>query len=183
MRHKILTWFLAFSKRLLLKRFFVILLCIFPLFSIMIRVYSHSDEPLIQVALWNEGDTSLATETIQTLTSQPNTIHFYEVHSKEQLYQDVQNTKAECGYIFTDDYKIDNILNEKDWRQTVTVVESPNSMLTGSINELIFASFFRFYSEELVVDYLQQPGVLEPGQDVNQIVKEASEHFKKVYEQ
>lgn len=169
---KLSVWFCAFSKRLLQKSFFVILLCLFPLLSIVLNVYCQSEKPLIQIALFNEGNTQLADNTIQDLIKRQDTFHFYEVDSPHKLYEDVENTTAECGYIFTTDYKLENLLEEDSWQNTVRVIESPGSMLTGSINELVFSSFFCSYNETLLIEYLNSPGVLKEGQDTEKIAGE-----------
>ncbi|MCI8372617.1 MAG: hypothetical protein HFI75_09515 [Lachnospiraceae bacterium] len=171
-------WLWAFSKRLLQKRFFLCLLCMFPLCSIGIFYYSQSETPLVQVALFNESGSELGEQTIQRLIKENTAVHFYETRSVEELYRDVQRTKAECGYILTKDYQMETILEPPRWREAIHVAESPGSMLTGSVNELVFSAFFQIYTEKLVLNYIRQPNVLEPGQNIEDIVHEAEESYE-----
>lgn len=172
-------WFCAFSRRLLRKKSFLLLLCIFPVISVCVTVYSHTSRPLLQVALYNEGSTTLAERSITILLEQNSAVHFYQASSAEQVYQDVESRKAECGYVFTADYTYENLLDSSKWYQSVRVIESPASMLAGSINELVFDCFFRFYNEEMLTDYLSQPKTLEQ----KEMIQEINELAAELYEQ
>ncbi len=178
MKHISSVWFLAFTKRLLQKGFFVVILCLFPLFSVVINWYSHYDRPLIQVALYNEGGTSLATDTIASLKDLDSTIHFYETDSAKHLYTDVKRTKAECGYIFTREYSTENILQGSKRKNSIEVIQSPSSVLAGTMNELVFAAYFKTYNRELLLDYLQQPRLLKTGQNNIDILDKAAAYYE-----
>lgn len=166
MSKKAYIWFAAFIKRLLLKKRILFLMLAFPLLCLGISIYCHDEKPLLQVALYNQGGTHLAEQTITELEDMQDVIHFYRASNAEELYTDVANTTAECGYIFTKNYTLEHILDQAYWENSVQVVESPGSMLTGTMNELVFASFFRLYNKELLRDYLSQEGVLKKAKDI-----------------
>lgn len=179
MNTKMLPWFLAFSKRLFQKPFFLLIVCLFPVLSVVVSLYSQSDKPLIQVALYNEGNTQLSKDTIASLQELDSTILFYETDSVQQLQADVKKQKAECGYIFTENYTTENLLKNISRKKAVEVIKSPASILSGSINELIFASYFKTHNKELLLDYLQQPKVLKGVQNVDEVVSKAALYFDK----
>lgn len=172
-----LAWFYAFSKRFLQKKQMLLLLLIFPLLCLSIFCFYDANEPLLQVALYNDSHDSLADETISELEKLSDVIHFYETSSKKQLYTDVQNTTAECGYIFTENYTSSHLLDSSAWKNSIQVMESPRSMLTGTINELVFSSFFRLYSKELLQDYLTQEKVLKKASDIPDAQSDAEALF------
>lgn len=178
MRGKRCVWFQAFLKRVLQKRFYVALLCIVPFLAVVVRMCTDDGKPLLSVALYNEGGTNLAEDTILSLTEQNGTISFYEVSTEEQLYRDVKTTKAECGYIFTDNYHTENVPDRSNLKKSVKTVKSPASILSGSVNELVFATYFKEYNRQLLTGYLKQQDVIGDEQDRNQIIRVAMEYFE-----
>lgn len=151
---------------------------VFPLFCIGISIYSSNRQPLLSVALYNGGNTSLASETISILTSQTDSIHFYEVSSEKQLRQDVAASRAECGYLFTGQYSTENILEERSMKDSVCVFKAPNSILSGSINELVFSAHFQSYCRELLLNYVQKPGIMAKGQELSKALTLAQEQYQ-----
>lgn len=172
-------WLFTFSKRLLRKPFFIALLCIFPLLSIGITIYSQQENPLLQVALFAETEDELALKTIQSLKTNHKVVHFYEVTSGEELKNDVKKSKAECGYIFTKHYTLEHLIDVEQLNNSIQVIESPNSMLTGSMNELVFSSFFEFYTKELILDYLQNGNIVSKTEKLSAVTQKASQYFDK----
>lgn len=147
-------WFQAFAKRLFKKPFFIILLCVFPCVTLLISHFSRQEQPLLKVALYNQGGSAIANQSIEALLDTESIVTFYQVDSQEELLRDVQTSKAECGYIFTKNYTTKNLLHKQNWKKTIETVESSNSVLTRSINELVFSCVFEQYNQLLLQDYL-----------------------------
>lgn len=172
-------WTCAFVKRILYQKRIVLLFLLFPIVCIGIRIYCLEHESLMQVALYQEGTSSLASETIQQLTRTEGIVSFYEADSKQSLYRAVKNSSAQCGYIFTEKYQTDSLLDSQKWKHSVQVVQSPGSNLTGSINELVFSVFFKHYNKQLLHDYLSQDRILKKNQDVEAMLADADALFEK----
>lgn len=171
------TWMWAFTKRMLYQKRMFLLFLLFPLLCTGIRIYCQGHESLLQVALYQEGTSSLASETIQQLMESEGIVSFYEADSTETLYREVENTSAECGYIFTDKYQEASMLDPQLWKHSVEVVQSPGSSLTGSINELVFSVFFQHYNKKLLQDYLSRDNILKKGEDVQAMLADADSLF------
>lgn len=170
-------WFIAFFKRILcMKRMWAAFL-LFPLLCGAIRAYTGTGTPLIRVALFQEDSSALAGETIRELTESDSIISFYEVTSESQLIQDVENTSAECGYIFTSRYQQENLLDQGAWKKSIQAVQNPASTLTGSVDELVFSVFFQHYNQELLRQYLTDDTVLDSHSDSVAVMRDIDSLF------
>ncbi len=175
-----LVWLSAFFKRLLRKKSFLLLLLAFPLICIAVSAGARTEKPLLQAALYFENPSPLAEETTDLLIQKNSVVHFYTASSKAQLEQDVATSKAECGFIFTEDYTFEHILDPALWEGSVQLVRSPGSMLAGSVSELVFDSFFQSYCRELLTSRLKNGDVLKKSSQLSDVLSDAqtlySEH-------
>lgn len=171
-------WCTAFFKRILCLKKMWLLFLIFPLLCGAISAYTNTTTPVIRIALFQEDDSPLATETIRQLTNSEGVISFYEVTSADQLYRDVENTSAECGYIFTKNYQKESLLTENAWKKSVQAIQSPASTLTGTVNELVFSVFFKHYNLELLHERLSDKTIFENEEDAEAAVKDIDALFE-----
>lgn len=172
-------WILAYIKRIAVQKRLLVILLIFPLACTGIRLYCTDRQTSpIRVALYQQGDSALGRETIDRLLESKGIVSFYEAASQNELYREVENTNAECGYIFTESYNSQNILDSQKWKHSVLLIRSPGSTLDGSVDELVFSSFFRYYNEELLRTYLSQEHILKNGQDTQAMLADAKRLFE-----
>lgn len=143
------------TKRLLCKKSFWVLLCLFPLFALWVRGLEKSSETVVNVAVYAE-DQSVWQEAFQ---KDEGLIRFYFCESKEQLKRDVVTKKAECGYVLTED--LQEKFAEDDWYRAVDTYESAGSMLTKVINETVFERIFSVISTKWYAGYIAEKGKAE----------------------
>lgn len=174
-------WIYVFSKRLLKKPLFLVLLCVFPCTALLLSHYASQERPLLEVALYNEGQSPFANDVIESLLKEKHVLNFYEVSSEAELIQDVQASRAECGYIFSKDYTAQHLLGEEDWKKSVRVIKSTTSVLTESIHELVFASVFQQYNQLLLNDYLTSSSLKEAVPDATEIYEEMMTNRRSIF--
>lgn len=172
-------WIPAYIKRIAVQKRLLVILLMFPLVCTGIRLYCTGRQTSpIRVALYQQGDSALGRETIDRLLASKGIVSFYEAASQNELYREVENTNAECGYIFTESYNSQNLLDSQKWKHSVHLIRSPGSTLEGSIDELVFSVFFRYYNEELLRTYLSQERILKNGQDTQAMLTDAKRLFE-----
>lgn len=145
------TYFYLFTKRLFQKPIYLFVLLLLPCFSYFYSQSTINQDNSLKVALYIDGEDELAKSIIKDLMVVDSQITFYEVTDYETLTQDVITRKAECAYIFPDD--LTELLNKRKKKDIITVLHAPSSILMPLSNEIVFASLFRHYAKNIMLDF------------------------------
>ena len=145
------TYFLLFTKRLFQKPVYLFVLLILPCFSYFYSQSTINQSNNLKVALYIEGEDELAKAIVADLLVLDSQVDFYEVKDYETLTKDVITRKAECAYIFPDD--LTELLDSHKKKDIITVLHAPSSILMPLSNEMVFASLFRHYAKNIMLDF------------------------------
>lgn len=145
-------------KRTLKKPFSILLLCLFPLITFLFLNFG-SQETGLYVAVHADAGDGFSQKLVSKLADRNGIYHFYQVDSKELLYQDVASGYAECGYVFPDEL-LDN-LDAGRKKNLVDVVVSTSTTMSKITNEIVYSELFEEYSLCILEDYLTESGTLE----------------------
>lgn len=136
------------TKRLLFQRSFWLYICLIPLLSFLMTGLERTTETSVYGAVYAESE-----ETWQEVFGREEGLfRFYFCSSLEELERDVVSGKAECGYVLTED--LQNKFQEDDWYGAVTVYQSPDTMLSGIMNEVVFGKIFNVISTKWYEGYI-----------------------------
>lgn len=151
---KIGLWCWLLTKRQLKSIFFLFILLLIPVTAfVTARMEGFNETEEIRVALYARDNDELAANTINDLLKDTDCYIFYLCASEEDLIQAVQTGEAECGYIFVEN--ITNRVAKEKYKNNIIQVKKTGSFLADSINETIFSSFFKFFTREMMLNYVK----------------------------
>lgn len=151
---KICLWCWLLTKRQLKNIMFLFILLLIPVTAfITSRIEGFHEPEALFVALYARDDDEMAADTIKNLLADTDTYCFYLCGSEEELMQDVQNGKAECGYIFGEN--ITERVTEEKYKNNIIQVKKKGSFIADSVNETVFCSFFRFFTKNMILEYVK----------------------------
>ena len=145
------TYFYLFTKRLFQKPIYIFVLLLLPCFSYFYSQSTINQDETLKIALYNEGEDELAKSAISDLLVLDSQVSFYEVTDYDTLVNDVITRKAECAYIFPND--LSEQLNRKKKKDLITVLHAPSSIIMPVSDEIVFASLFRHYAQNVMLDF------------------------------
>lgn len=101
--YKCFIWFYMLTKRLLLKKSFVMLLLLIPCLISFLGVSSSSDSGILKIVLVNEGNDILAKNAVEYLLNEESIINFSYAATKEEALKMVNSAMVDSAWIFPDD--------------------------------------------------------------------------------
>lgn len=151
---KIGLWCWLLTKRQLKNILFLIILLLIPAtaFAVSnIKGFRETEDPC--VALYARDDDRMAADTVEDLLKDTDAYCFYLCASEDELIQAVQKGEAECGYIFEKNIT-ERVANEK-YKNNIIQVKKTGSVMADTINETVFSSFFKFFTREMMMNYVK----------------------------
>ena len=145
-------------KRAVKKPFILLLLLLLPLGTGAFRQAEHQDDGKISIALFT-GENEFNNAVAETLMKGENAFYFYTAESEESLREDVAAGRAECGYIFPEDFK--ERLEAEDYRRSVRLAVSPATVTAELSSEVVFAGIFEVYGRLLLEEYARTGAAFE----------------------
>lgn len=142
-------WFLLSCKRQLKKISFLAILLLIPILLAAVSAAEKKEEDGIRIALYAEG--GLGSEAAERLEERRGAFSFYVAEDEEQVKNDVETGKAECGYVFPADLR--ERLETDDFRRSIDVYSSPSSVLGPLTEEVVFSALMEVFSPEVLVSY------------------------------
>lgn len=120
-------WFWLCVKRQFKKPVFWAQLLLLPLAAFIFSAAAGQEEGILKVALAVEADeTGLAKQAEEILLSQEGPLKFYLRETREQVAQDVQSRRAECGFVFREGFG--EGIADGDLKETVELIRSPSTV-------------------------------------------------------
>lgn len=151
---KIGLWCWLLTKRQLKNVFFLFILLLIPLTAfVTARVDGFHETEETRVALYARDDDELAGNTINDLLKDTDCYIFYQCASEEELMKAVKTGEAECGYIFAEN--ITNRVAKEKYKNNIIQVKKTGSFIADSVNETVFSSFFKFFTREMMMNYVK----------------------------
>ncbi len=96
------------------------------------------------------GESSLAKDVLRTLESRESIFEFREYDSEERLYRDVTAGKAECGFLFREDF--DRRAKSGNQEESVTYICTPFTVKGEVARETVYAAWLRIYSGQMLTN-------------------------------
>lgn len=148
---RVLTWFWLSCKRQLKHNFFIAALLLVPVCLFAFAQIEERDSGKILIGIYGE-DTEFVPEIFAALLSQDGMFEFYICETEEILKDDVASRKAECGYVFKNDFK--EKLDDRDFKRSILVYSAPSTITAELSKEVVFAAMFEIYGEYLLEQFV-----------------------------
>lgn len=159
-------WFWYSAKRQLKRKIFIGLLILLPILFAGAGYLEARDEKGIQVALYGNLEESLTNQVFHRLLQEKGTFQFYISSSREELEADVAGRKAECGYVFAEDFE--ERLKQGEARRSIVVCRAPSTTVDILSTEVVFAGLMEVYGQELLLDYMDASQLFEVSDDLDE---------------
>lgn len=142
--------FYIFTKRILIKKIYLIMLfALIVLTGIYVLLPSKSKSTDIKIGIYCEDNSEYYTQTIDLLTKKNSIYTFYIADTKQQLINDVNSKKAECGYFIPEGfYKA--YIEGKAKANPITQYISPSSILGSAASETLYSIIMQVCSPEIL---------------------------------
>lgn len=102
----------------------------------------------MMIGLFCEQDGNIEKILCEDLENSHSQFTFVTYQDKEQMYQDVQSGKMECGFLIQGNFTKRVLQN--NWRKCVTFIANPFTTKGEVAKETFFAAFFKEYSGQLL---------------------------------
>lgn len=160
---KCLTWYFLFTKRLLFKPSFLILLCIIPLVTPVLKNAMAGESGVLRIVLCNEGRNEMAEGVIDSLMKKESIILFSDCETEKDAVEKVENHKADAAWIFDKkfDEKLDGFTGFKTTKPAVRIVERESTVSLRLSREVLFGTMYgdisRLTYKNFVYDNMLSP--------------------------
>jgi len=156
---QILKWFLLLNKRLYKKISFLLILLLIPVLVFGYSNVAQESSGVLTVALAQTGEDAMASDVIDTLTSENSLVRFLACDTPEQAKQLVNGGEADAAWIFPEE------MEEKVYRfiQTQTranafiqVVEGQSTVPVILAREKLSGAMFAHCTRALYLSYIRE---------------------------
>jgi len=147
---KIALWYFLFSKRLLKRTSFVLILLCIPLLTFLFSLAAEdADTGFLRIALSAEDNSPLAREVMEKLDGDDGIVYFYIAESPEKAIDDVKRQKADSAWVFAEklEEKV-SLLATGRGGTLVDVYETEGNVFLKIANERIYSSLYHAISYE-----------------------------------
>ena len=155
---KFLLWQYMINKRLLHKKEFLVLLIMIPLLVAGMTVLSGEDSGVVTVLLSMEDDTDLsACQVVEEMLSEDSIIKYKNVPI-EEAYKQVASGKADCAWIFREDFQnklIDTFAGDGEEGKPVLVVAQEDNVALQLARTKLYGYIFPQLAFLLCENYLE----------------------------
>ncbi len=142
--------FTIFTKRILIKKIYLIMLIsLIILTAIYVVLPAKSQSTDIKIGIYCEDNVTYYTQTLNSLSEKNSIYTFYVVNSKEDLINDVNSQKAECGYYIPENFFKGYIEGNVSDNPIIQYV-APTSILASAINETLYSVIMQVCSPEIL---------------------------------
>lgn len=171
---KALIWYYMYSKRLLHKLSFVILLCLIPALVPVAQNAMTGESGALTIALCGERDDESAENIINSLMENDGIIRYIRFETQEEAQKAVRNYEVDGAWIFRDKFSemVDDYVSGHSKRSPVYVIERKSvtiplrlsrEILCGVLCEKLAYNIYEdfVYSEIVSEEELPQEAVRE----------------------
>ena len=147
---KYLNYIRIFSKRLLLKPLYILILLLIPILAFSIKYFSLREDTALNVAIYNEGTDERTLGMVDYLLALDGNIKFYECSNSDEVYDRVKHRDSDSGFIIPKD------LSERAEKGvtlgSIICVTSPGSTMFTVAKEFVITAFLQTYSFDILYD-------------------------------
>ncbi len=178
-------WFRLWTKRLFLHPFFLFTLILLPAATLFISRSDFSGDAILRIALCTEPETAASTKNLnnrpddnnaahknnmsahtdsisaenlknELIALSNNTVEFYSVSSKEEVYADISDKKAVSGYIFPADLEQRLKTYAAEKKPFITVIQHDEEMSNKLVNEIILSRLYKTHAWQILLDFISE---------------------------
>jgi ABC-2 type transport system permease protein len=175
---KYFIWFLLLTKRELHHTFTLMLLILVPVCACIygkIHLEEDNGTPLVGIMAL-DGD-SIAADTVEKLLSANgnDAVTFYAANSLDELEGDIRAGSTDCGYVLCEG--LGERLSRSSIKNTVTLYESPSSMMTSLANEMVFAAIYESMGATIANSFAANDETLSRLGDQSEYINERFNYY------
>ena len=172
-------FFFLFSKRLLKKPSFAVILLMMPLLVFAFRMVIKEDSSSIHIALYSYDNDEIIKEAFDEMTEDKGQMGFYVAESEEELKRAVLTNEAECGFVVSEGFT-EALLNERA-TEMITIYKNTKTTLDDLTKEMLFAQIFKRLAYDRMLKYIEDRGFYEyAGEDFDRA--EAEKMMREKYD-
>lgn len=161
---RFLLWQYMLNKRLLHKKTFVLLLCLVPLLVWGMGKVAQQDSGIMTILLSAEDPQDETVKQLLEKMLQEDSILQYELAEPEQAYELVEAGKADCAWIFREDFqeKLFGTFAGGKKEAPVYVVAQEDTVALQLARTKLYGSIYPYLAQLITVDYVK--GAITPAQ-------------------
>lgn len=159
---QMISWVFLSWKRMLRRPFFLMVLLLLPIGTMLLRQVERQDDGKIEIALFADGD-AWNEKVIERLADSDGAFRFFICTTREELVNKVAAGEAECGYLFP--AGLHERLDSHDYKRAIRVIVSPGTVTADLASESVFAGLFEVYGRELLEEYVTSGEVFDHAED------------------
>lgn len=153
------TWFFYLSKRQLMSVFFIIILLIMPICSVLLKEVANSLEASITIGIIDENNTELSYKFIDALEKNTGIVSYVKYNNREHLEKDLLDKRIQCGYVIVNNFDIK--LTSGDNKQLIEIVSTPDNTIALLSNEILFAKLFEEMGYYTLLEDIKDSNIFE----------------------
>lgn len=146
MRKAIVWYGILLKENLMRKALWISLIVMLLLLVIVAQIQIPTTKNRLVGICTQQSDGTEA--LIEDLYAQQGAFTYRQYADREQLYEDIESGKLECGFILSQNWQ--RKLDAGDPEKCVSYVSSPYSTKGEVAKETFFASFLRIYSQQIL---------------------------------
>lgn len=173
-------FFFLFTKRLLKKPSFAVILLMMPVLVFAFKLVLKEDSSSIHIAIYSYDNNPLMEESIKVMTERKDQMSFYVAESEEELKRAVLTNEAECGFVVAEGF-MDALIDEHA-EEMITIYKNTKTTLDDLTKEMFFAAIFEKADYQRMLKHMKQKGFEElAGDDFD--YEAANKFMRERYEQ
>lgn len=173
-------WFILYSKRLLKKPSFLVLLLLLPLCTFALTKLTQKSDSTIQAGIYlnlQEAD-PLAKSTYEILLQDKDIVKFYGYQDKNSLLHDIKTKKIDCGYFLPSNLL--EALDKNGSDETIQVFYPPDSLSVKILNEKVYGAIIQDYSFHILQKFVTKEDIFSymDSQQIHEKLRGSYDHYR-----
>lgn len=155
---RVLIWYCMYSKRLLFKWSFILLLCLIPVIVPIINQAMSEGGSVLEIVLCYEDNDKLAKKMVDTLMDSDGIISFSFCKSEHEAREAVENHRADAAWVFRKDFseRTEDYVSGKDNDPIVLVIERESNVPLQLSKEILCGAVYKNISYYIYRDYVYE---------------------------
>ncbi len=178
MKEYFLHTFLFFKKQFVNKIYICFLILLPVCLCIAEHFLSKADTSAsIPVGYYFEfDDDELKAELANNFNEVSGRLNFIEYTDLDRMLNDTASAKLECAYVLTEEL-VDKIATD-NYKKIVLVYNSPQTIISDMVNELVFTAIYRAAGDETLYYYLENnPELYADKHSIDEILNTVSSEY------
>lgn len=160
-------WFRLLNKRLIRKPLFLLTLFLLPVIVCGIRFSLADTDAIMRIAIYTPSqknpDSLEQRITRELIDSSNHTITFYQCSSQEELYRDIEEKQASCGYLLPEDLEKKLQQYKNNSQPVLKSIRLSSEKSTRIIDEIVYSNLYTSLAFDLLLDHVtSKTGLHDP---------------------